>query len=49
MQIPGNTLKRGYDHYREDYIQKAQEVLDSGWYVLGPEVEIGRASCRERV
>ena len=39
MNIPGNTLKRGYDHYRDEYIKKATEVLDSGWYVLGPEVD----------
>lgn len=39
MKIPGNTLKRGYDHYRNEFISKSNQVLDSGWYVLGPEVE----------
>lgn len=39
MKIPSNTLKPGYDKYRDEYIQAATRVLDSGWYVLGKEVE----------
>jgi len=38
MNVPGNTLKRGYEHYREEYLNRAQEVLDSGWYILGPQL-----------
>ena len=37
--IPCNALKPGYDKYREEYIAAATRVLDSGWYVLGKEVE----------
>jgi dTDP-4-amino-4,6-dideoxygalactose transaminase len=35
----GNNLKRGYDLFRAEYEAKALEVLRSGWYVLGKEVE----------
>lgn len=37
--IPINTLVRGYNLYQEEYEQKAIDVLRSGWYVLGKEVE----------
>ena len=37
--IPINALNRGYDLYRDEYEKKAVEVLRSGWYVLGKEVE----------
>ena len=39
INIPFNTLKPGYEKYRDEYIQAATRVLDSGWYVLGKEVE----------
>lgn len=39
MQIMPNNLKRQYDIHAEEYKQKACEVLESGWYVLGPEVK----------
>jgi len=39
MKIPFNTLKPGYEKYRDEYIQAATRVLDSGWYVIGKEVE----------
>lgn len=39
LNIPFNTLKPGFDKYRDEYIQAATRVLDSGWYVLGKEVE----------
>lgn len=38
MKIPVNRLDRGFELYKEEFEQKALEVLRSGWYVLGPEV-----------
>ena len=37
--IPCNALKPGFDKYRDEYVAAAERVLDSGWYVLGHEVE----------
>lgn len=37
--IPINDLSRGYQLYREEYEKKAVEVLRSGWYILGKELE----------
>lgn len=37
--IMPNNLKRGFELYQEEYEQKAVEVLRSGWYVLGNELE----------
>ena len=39
MQIPFNTLKPGYAKYRDEYLEAATRVLDSGWYTLGYELE----------
>lgn len=39
MNIKANTLDRGFYKYQEEFEQKALEVLRSGWYVLGNEVE----------
>lgn len=39
MKIPFNTLNRQFFMYKEEYEKKALEVLRSGWYILGPEVE----------
>ena len=39
MQIPFNTLKPGYAKYRDEYLEAATRVLDSGWYTLGHELE----------
>jgi len=39
VKIPFNSLKYGFEKYRDEYIQAATRVLDSGWYVLGKEVE----------
>ncbi|WP_303150574.1 DegT/DnrJ/EryC1/StrS aminotransferase family protein [uncultured Cloacibacillus sp.] len=39
MQIPFNTLKPGYEKYRDEYLEAATRVLDSGWYTLGRELE----------
>ena len=38
MEIKSNNLKRQFDLHAEEYRRKAQEVLDSGWYILGGEV-----------
>ncbi|HBG64923.1 MAG TPA: aminotransferase [Treponema sp.] len=37
--IPINELARGFRLYQQEYEQKALDVLRSGWYVLGKEVE----------
>lgn len=38
MDIPANNLKRQYELYAKEYEDKAVQVLQSGWYVLGNEV-----------
>jgi len=37
--IMANRLDRGFYKYQDEFEQKALEVLRSGWYVLGKEVE----------
>lgn len=39
MKVPFNTLDRQFFMYQEEYEKKAIEVLRSGWYILGKEVE----------
>lgn len=39
MKIMQNNLKRQYELYANEYEEKAIEVLRSGWYILGKEVE----------
>lgn len=39
MKVPFNTLDRQFFMYQEEYEKKAIEVLRSGWYILGNEVE----------
>ncbi len=39
MMIPVNELLRGFKLYKDEYEQKVLEVLNSGWYILGKEVE----------
>lgn len=39
MKILFNDLKRGYLKYKEEYEEKVLEILNSGWYILGKEVE----------
>lgn len=39
MKIMPNRLDRGFFTYQEEFENKAVEVLRSGWYVLGKEVE----------
>lgn len=40
MEIQCNRLDRGYKLYQEEFEQKALQVLRSGWYVLGRELEM---------
>lgn len=39
MKIMPNRLDRGFLRYQQEFEEKALEVLRSGWYVLGKEVE----------
>lgn len=39
MKIMANRLDRGFYKYQQEFEEKAIEVLRSGWYVLGKEVE----------
>lgn len=39
MNIMPNNLRRQYDLYAQEYEEKALDVLRSGWYILGKEVE----------
>ena len=39
MQIMPNRMDRGFLKYQAEFEQKALEVLRSGWYILGNEVE----------
>lgn len=39
LKILPNDLKRQHDLYKDEYNQKAVDVLNSGWYVLGNEVK----------
>ena len=39
MMIPVNELLRGFKLYKDEYDHKVLEVLNSGWYILGKEVE----------
>ncbi len=39
MKIMPNRLDRGFWRYQQEFETKALEVLRSGWYVLGKEVE----------
>ena len=39
MNIMPNNLKRQYDLFATEYEQKACEVLRSGWYILGKELD----------
>lgn len=39
MKIPNNRLDRQFQMFKDDYLKKVAEVLESGWYVLGPQVE----------
>ena len=39
MKVMANRMDRGFFRYQEEFESKALEVLRSGWYVLGNEVE----------
>ena len=39
MQVPQIDLKREYNEIKDELIKKAEEVLASGWYILGPHVK----------
>ena len=39
MKIVQNRMDRGFQRYQNEYEQKALEVLRSGWYILGKEME----------
>lgn len=39
MKIPFNVLDRQFFKYQAEYEQKALDVLRSGWYILGKEVQ----------
>ena len=39
MKVPANTLSPQFELFREEYLEAADRVLRSGWYVLGEEVE----------
>lgn len=39
MKIQCNRLDRGFELYKKEFENKAIEVLESGWYVLGKELE----------
>ncbi len=39
MKIMPNRMDRGFFEYQEEFEKKALEVLRSGWYILGKEVE----------
>lgn len=40
MEIECNRLDRGFELYKEEFEKKALEVLNSGWYVLGKELDL---------
>ncbi|MCH1940243.1 DegT/DnrJ/EryC1/StrS family aminotransferase [Holdemania massiliensis] len=39
MKVENNQLRLQYLMYKKEYLKKVEEVLDSGWYVLGNEVK----------
>ena len=39
MKVMQNRMDRGFQRYQNEYEQKALEVLRSGWYILGKELE----------
>ncbi|MDO4566586.1 MAG: DegT/DnrJ/EryC1/StrS family aminotransferase [Oscillospiraceae bacterium] len=49
MDIQANDLKRQFDLHAGEYEQKALEVLRSGWYVLGREVEDFEREFAEKI
>lgn len=39
MKVVANRMDRGFQKYRKEFEEKALQVLRSGWYVLGKEVQ----------
>lgn len=39
MEIKANRLDRAFERHKDEYEKRALEVLNSGWYVLGPQVK----------
>ena len=39
MKIMPNRMDRGFYRYQEEFEKKALDVLRSGWYILGRELE----------
>ena len=39
MEVKCNRLDRGFQIYQKEFEQKALDVLRSGWYVLGHELD----------
>lgn len=39
MKVASNRLDRQFKAFKEEYMQKVEQVLDSGWYILGNEVK----------
>ena len=39
IHIMQNRLDRGFYRFQDEYEKKILEIMRSGWYVLGPEVE----------
>lgn len=39
MEVQCNRLDKGFGLYKEEFEKKALQVLESGWYILGEELE----------
>lgn len=46
-RVDANRMDLGYQKYRDEYVEKAIHILDSGWYVLGKEVNAFEAEFAE--
>ena len=46
MKIENNQLLPQYLKFKNEYLKKVEEVLDSGWYVLGNEVKVSDGDFR---
>lgn len=49
MKIMQNRMDRGFQRYQKEYEEKALEVLRSGWYILGKELEAFESDFSEYV
>ena len=49
MKIMQNRMDRGFQRYQKEYEKKALEVLRSGWYILGKELEAFESDFSEYV